>query len=112
MEDQTVPRPNAFDQNALDAVRSFAGRLAAHPRGSNASRIEITLCGRGPIERLFAVEAALLAGWPRDLRRPSQDLVSSTGELGPPAGLILRAIGEDGAEVLRRTYDIELAAAG
>jgi hypothetical protein len=107
-----VPRPNAFDQNALAAVRSFADRLAAHPRGEAASRIEITLCGRGPIERLFAVEAALLAGWPRSLRRPAQDLVSSTGELGPSAGLTLRAIGDDGAEVLRKTYDIELAVAG
>ena len=97
-----------FDDEALAAAASqFARLLAADPAAREAERIEVTLCGRGPIERLFVLEAGLIAAWPKGLRRPPHDLVSSTGELGPSSGLILRALGADGAELFRRVYDVE-----
>jgi len=107
-----VPSPSSFDQTAVAAAaRRFADLLAADPRIDSVRRVEVTLCGRGPIERLFAVEAALVAAWPSAVRRPAHDLVSSTGELGPSAALTLRAIGPDGGEVLRGVYDLDPAKA-
>jgi hypothetical protein len=101
-----VPSSTDVDPAALAAAtRRFAHRLAADPRIGTVSRIEVTLCGRGSIERLFAVEAALVAAWPMGKRRPAHDLVSSTGEMGPSAALTLRAIGLDGEEVMRGVYD-------
>jgi len=101
-----MPSPS-FDNDALAAAaRQFAGLVAAQaPFG--VERIEITLCGRGPIDRLFALEAALSMAWPKTLRQPPYDIVSSTGEIGPSRGLTLRAFDARGAEVLRRAYDVE-----
>jgi hypothetical protein len=97
-----------FDAVALaDATRQFARQLAAQPGGCDAERIEVTLCGRGPIDRLFALEAGLLAAWPKDVRRPPHDLVADTGELRPAAELTLRALGVGGAELLRRDFAVE-----
>jgi hypothetical protein len=110
-----VPAQPAFDNAAVaDAARQFANLLGADRSLDGVERIEITLSGRGPIERLFAVEATLLAHWPEALRRPAHDLVSSTGELAPSdeqAALTLRAIGLDGVVVLRRVYDVSLEGA-
>ena len=103
-----MPSPSAFDPfAAAAAARRFADLLAADPAHRAVQRIEVTLTGRGPIERLFALEAALLEAWPDTAPRPAHDLVSSTGEMGPCAALILRAFGQDGAEVLRRNYDLD-----
>jgi hypothetical protein len=97
-----------FDADALAAAaRQFARLLAADPAAREAARIEVVLCGRGPIERLFVLEAGLIAAWPKGLRRPPHDLVASTGELGPASGLTLRALGVGGVVLLRRVYDIE-----
>jgi hypothetical protein len=105
-----VPSHPAFDPSAVAAAaRRFADQLAVHPGGRAVQRIEVTLTGRGPIERLFALEAALLDAWPDTAPRPAHDLVSSTGELGPSAALTLRAFGRDGAEVLRRNFDLDAA---
>ncbi|MDR3510586.1 MAG: hypothetical protein P4L73_03050 [Caulobacteraceae bacterium] len=108
-----MPNPLSFDNAAVaSATRQFANRLGADRRFDSVERIEVTLSGRGPIERLFAVEAALLAHWPEGLRRPPHDLVSSTGELSPAdeqAGLTLRAFDPEGAVVLREVYDIGAA---
>jgi hypothetical protein len=103
-----VPNLSHFD-NAAVAVAAcrFADLIAANPKAEAVRRIEVTLTGRGPIERLFALEAALLDCWPDSALRPACDLVSSTGELGPSAALTLRAFGQDGAEILRRTFDLE-----
>ncbi len=101
-----MPSPN-FDNDALAAAtRQFAHLVAAETR-AHVERIEITLCGRGPVDRLFALEAALSLAWPKNLRQPPYDLVASTGELGPSAGLTLRAFDAQGGEVLRRAYDVE-----
>jgi hypothetical protein len=103
-----VPSLSCFDHNAVAAAaRHFADLLAADPQADEVRRIEVTLTGRGPIERLFALEAALLDAWPDTAPRPAHDLVSSTGELGPSGALTLRAFGQDGAEMLRRTFDLE-----
>jgi hypothetical protein len=104
-----VPSHPAFDPSAAAAAaRRFADLLAADPARA-IHRIEVTLTGRGPIERLFALEAALLDAWPDTAPRPAHDLVSSTGEMGPCAALTLRAFGQDGAEVLRRNFDLDAA---
>jgi hypothetical protein len=108
-----MPSPSAFDSSAVAAAaRGFAEHLAADPRAASVGRIEVTVCGRGPIERLFAVEAALLEAWPAHLLRPPHEVVSSTGELRAAAALTLRALDGDGAEVLRRVYDVELVKPG
>lgn len=91
------------------ATRAFARRLGADQALAGVERIEVTLNGRGPIERLFAVEATLLAAWPEGVRRPPHDLVSSTGELAARderTGLTLRAFDPEGAVVLREVYDV------
>ena len=88
-------------------MRRFADLLAVHPRLAAVGRIEVTLCGRGPVERLFAIEAALIAAWPSGLRCPAHDLVADTGEMGAAAGLTLRALSPGGAELLRRVYAVE-----
>jgi hypothetical protein len=100
--------PNAdFDHDALAAAaRQFANLIAEQsPRG--VERIQITLCGRGPVDRLFALEAALSTAWPKSFRQPPYDIVSNTGELGVDVGLTLRAFDARGAEVLRCAYDVE-----
>ena len=103
-----MPSLSHFDNAAVAAAtRRFAELIAAIPKAEAVRRIEVTLTGRGPIERLFALEAALLDCWPDSAPRPAHDLVSSTGELGPSAALTLRAFGQDGAEMLRRTFDLE-----
>jgi hypothetical protein len=108
-----VPNASLHHQTAVAAAaRRFADLLAADPKGAGVRRIEVTLCGRGPIERLFDLEAALLAAWPSTAPRPAHDLVSSTGEMGPSAGLTLRAFGQDGMEVLRRDFDLDGAEPG
>ena len=108
-----MPHPSSFDSAALArAARDFAGRLDAERRLDSVERIEVTLNGRGPVERLFAVEAALVAHWPASLRRPPQEVVSSTGELSgedEQAGLTLRALDPQGAVVLREVYDLGTA---
>lgn len=105
-----MPNPHPLDSAALSrAAQDFARRLGAGRDLDQVERIEVTLAGRGPIERLFAVEAALVAHWPADLRRPPRDLVSSTGELSredEQSGLTLRALGAEGAVVLREVYDL------
>lgn len=110
-----MPNAQPFDSSpetwaALSrAAQDFARRLGAGRALDRVERIEVTLSGRGPIERLFAVEAALVAHWPADLRRPPRDLVSSTGELArddEQSGLTLRALGAEGAVVLREVYDL------
>jgi len=110
------PDRSLFDNAAVaSAARQFARQLDADAALAGVERIEVTLSGRGPIERLFAVEAQLLAQWPQGLYRPAHDLVSDTGELaaaGQPSDLTLRAIGLDGVVVLRRVYDIGLADGG
>jgi hypothetical protein len=102
-----VPAPSSFDHAAVAfAARQFTDLLGPERR---IERIEVTLSGRGPIERLFAVEAALLAQWPQALSRPAHDLVASTGELAPAAeqaALTLRAFSPGGAVVLQRIYDV------
>ncbi len=111
----TVPRPPAdqaaFDPSAVaQAARRFADILVADPGVDAVDHIEVTLCGGGPIDRLFAVEAALAAAWPGATRRPAQRLASSTGEHGANSRLVLRALGRDGAELLRRVSDLETIA--
>jgi hypothetical protein len=109
-----MPSPSEFDNAAVAAAaRQFAHLLDAETRLDGVERIEVTLSGRGSIDRLFALEAALIAQWPQGLRRPAHDLVCDTGELAPSdaqSALTLRALGLDGAVVLRRVYDIGLGA--
>jgi hypothetical protein len=107
-----MPSPSPFDPATVAAaVRGFADRLAADAKFDTVDRIQITLCDRGSIERLFAVEAALVSAWPSAMRRPAHELVSDTGEMGAADGLTFRALGPDGAEVLRRVYAVEAAKA-
>ena len=107
-----MPSPSPFDPTAVaTAVRRFADLLAAEARFDTVGRIQVTLCGRGSIERLFAVEAALVSAWPSALRRPAHELVCDTGEMGAADGSISWALGPDGAELLRRVYAVEAAKA-
>jgi hypothetical protein len=102
---QTMSNPAPFDPAAVaEAARRFSAALEVHPRARAIRRIEATLHGRGPVERLFAVEAVLASAWPRALGGPSAVLVSSTEVVREAETLILRALDACGAEVLRGGY--------
>jgi hypothetical protein len=105
-----MPSSSPFDPSRVAAaVQRFADLLIADACVETVGRIQVTLCGRGSIERLFAVEAALISAWPGALRRPAHELVCDTGEMGAAAGLTFRALGWDGAELLRRVYVVDAA---
>lgn len=96
-----MTRPLTDNLAAADALRCFADLIAADARAAVVRRIEVTLHGRGPIERLFALEAALAALWPGG----GCVLTFSPARASPPT-LSLRALDHTGAEVVRAAYPV------
>jgi len=80
-----VPSRPAFDPAAIAAAaRGFAQLLAAERGLDGIGRIEVILCGRGPIERLFMAEAALLDACRRRCAARPMTWCHRPARWGPP----------------------------